>query len=131
MISIEALWTEYIQEINLSFLSNHSLEENFNEIGKNQKLHNPISLIKLTQQLLKNLKAQTTDNTIMTNTMILICELLGKFKKLLKIVPDSKEWNAVMFKQEIQYIGHQFMGIMDLAKGIDGIGEAIFYNDHM
>ena len=23
------------------------------------------------------------------------------------------------------------MGIMDLAKGIDGIGEAIFYNDHI
>ena len=106
MISIEALWTEYVEEINLSFLSNSSSEKYQNAVGKNRKLHNPISLIKLTQDLLKNLKAQTTENTIMTNTMILICELLGKFKKLLKIQPDSKEWNEVIFKQEIEYISH-------------------------
>lgn len=106
MISIEALWTEYVEEINLSFLSNSSSEKYQNGVGKNRKLHNPISLIKLTQDLLKNLKAQTTENTIMTNTMILICELLGKFKKLLKIQPDSKEWNEVIFKQEIEYISH-------------------------
>ncbi len=97
MITIEGLWEEYIQEVNLSFTSNQSSE--FKHIRMNKKLHNPISLIKRTQELLKNLKSQTNENLTLSNTMILISELLGKFKKLLKTLPDSKEWNDIIFGQ--------------------------------
>jgi|JI6StandDraft_1071083.scaffolds.fasta_scaffold2051633_1 hypothetical protein len=58
MITIEELWQEYIQEINLSFMSNYSAQSK--DFCKAKKLHNPISLIKLTEELLKNLKKQIT-----------------------------------------------------------------------